>query len=185
MRASPNDKGTSEQPRHFTYADYNYDVLRLVTLPNIILSYLYTKGLITETASDVDITPEILAEFIQTLTKLNITLDFISGSWGQSMINILPLYDNAGYSLVLASETIYSPATMPAFAATLKACLGDEQAKDSKALVAVKTVYFGVGGSVSEFTKELGRIGCSWRTVQDDKNVGVGRIIGEVTKLLQ
>lgn len=51
--------------------------------------------------------------------------------------------------LVLAAETIYSPASMDAFAATLMELL--RSVHMGKGVVAAKRVYFGVGGSVDGF----------------------------------
>lgn len=94
---------------------------------------------------------------------------------------MLPLQDAIGYDLVLASETIYSPATTPAFISVLEAALSAENGS-CRALVAAKTLYFGVGGSVGDFVNGLENAGCSWKVVRDERHVGVNRVVGEIQK---
>jgi protein-histidine N-methyltransferase len=55
------------------------------------------------------------------------------------------------YDLILSSEGIYSPASLPQFTSVLVTCLRGQ------ALVASKKVYFGVGGGVTEFLTELAK----------------------------
>jgi len=55
------------------------------------------------------------------------------------------------YDLVLSSEGIYSPKSLPQFTSTLVTCLGGH------ALVASKKAYFDVGGGVTEFAAELAK----------------------------
>lgn len=92
-------------------------------------------------------------------------------------------------TLVLASETIYSPASLGAFSETLVALLrraaaapGGQQ-QSAAALVAAKKVYFGVGGGVDEFLAVLGGVAGTLGVevdVQerlDVKSEGVGRVV--------
>jgi protein-histidine N-methyltransferase len=55
------------------------------------------------------------------------------------------------YDLILSSEGIYSPVSLPQFTLVLVTCLGGH------ALIASKKVYFGVGGGVVEFLAELAK----------------------------
>jgi protein-histidine N-methyltransferase len=55
-------------------------------------------------------------------------------------------------TLVLASETIYSPSSLASFTEALVEIL--KRVRMGKAMVAAKRVYFGVGGSVDGFKTE-------------------------------
>lgn len=55
-------------------------------------------------------------------------------------------------TLVLASETIYSPAALSTFTEALIGIL--KSVRIGKGMVAAKRVYFGVGGSVDAFKVE-------------------------------
>lgn len=61
-------------------------------------------------------------------------------------------------TFILGSETIYSPASLTAFADAIVALMG--RVKTGKTVVAAKRVYFGVGGSVDGFREECSRRGC-------------------------
>lgn len=135
----------NKHPLTLIMTDFNYDVLRLVTLPNILVNWFAMANPHLDTTDPVlTITPDIVSQFTQTLNSLNITLKFISGSWSSDFISLLPPID-----LILSSETIYSPETMPLLANIIIDLL---RHPNSKALVAAKDYYFGVGGSVIDFT---------------------------------
>lgn len=88
---------------------------------------------------------------------------------------------NTSYDLVLASETIYSPATTGLFTDVLLGVLG----KGGRGLVAAKQIYFGVGGSVADFVNGVeGRGGWRCSSVREEREVGVGRSIIEVKRSL-
>ncbi|PHH68961.1 hypothetical protein CDD80_7113 [Ophiocordyceps camponoti-rufipedis] len=62
-------------------------------------------------------------------------------------------------TLILGAETIYSPLALEAFIDTILAILERESHKfqaDAGALVAAKMLYFGVGGSLSDFITTVG-----------------------------
>ncbi|KAL4977811.1 hypothetical protein BDW66DRAFT_29823 [Aspergillus desertorum] len=187
---------------HFTFADYNFAVLRLVTLPNLILTWNHFITHRNPTrpsdapAEDeaeskeeemLDITPDLLERFQSDLARRGITVAFISGAWSTSFVELVfSSPELAGYrTLVLASETIYSPASLAAFSETLLALLrrSSSGGSVSRALVAAKKVYFGVGGGVDEFLAVLrsvagGDVGVEER--MDVRFAGVGRMILEV-----
>lgn len=185
----------------FTFADYNDSVLRLVTLPNIILTWYNnrTQSAAPEMAADgsepqaeeeLDITPELISEFKADLTQRGITIQFISGTWSPEFVDLILSARDAEYqTLLLASETIYSPSSLKAFSETLLSLLrgsGTPSAK-SQALVAAKKVYFGVGGGVDEFLAMLKDVSGSDLDVQqklDVQSEGVGRVVLEVTSAL-
>ena len=91
-------------------------------------------------------------------------------------------------TLILASETIYSPSSIRAFTQTVMALLEANSKRPTDqavALVAAKRVYFGVGGGVDEFLAVLAEIGGYGRCVWDSSHGegggnGVGRCILEV-----
>lgn len=183
---------------HFTFADYNSAVLRLVTLPNLILTWNHFINHRNASASsdshaedtqgtqeeELDITPELLEGLQTDLARRGITIDFISGAWSPLFVDLVfSSPELAGYKrLVLASETIYSPASLAAFSETLLA-LFHRYPVESRALVAAKKVYFGVGGGVDEFLAVLRDVSGDNLDIEqrvDVKSGGVGRIILEI-----
>jgi len=150
-------------------ADFNASVLRLVTLPNLLLVWALqhspnsfspaapslspdnTSDTLQHGSGDLAVTPALLSAFQASLARTGIPLTLVSGPWHPQLLPaLLPLHA-AQSLLVLAAETIYSPASLAAFAATLLALL--RSVARGKALVAAKRVYFGVGGGVDEFKK--------------------------------
>lgn len=131
-----------------------------------------------EAEGDLEVTEFVIGEFIADLKNLGITIDFISGGWGEDMLGLL----SSPYDLVLASETIYSPATTGLFTGVL---LGSLKKESGKGLVAAKQIYFGVGGGVADFVGMVkGRSGGGWETrvVREERDVGVGRSVLEVSR---
>jgi protein-histidine N-methyltransferase len=136
---------------------------------------------------ELDITPELLQSFRADIAKRGITIEFISGAWSPAFADLVfSSGDSAkGRALVLASETIYSPASLSAFSETLLALLRRpaQVGGKSRALVAAKKVYFGVGGGVDEFLAVFNTVGGSELDVKerlDIKSEGVGRIVLEI-----
>ncbi|KAH9863620.1 hypothetical protein J1614_009552 [Plenodomus biglobosus] len=145
------------QSCYFTLTDYNADVLRLVTLPNLLLAWVATlsaaqsavlfseggggnplldgggggnaatgqDGNADDDNGDVYITPTLLAAFKSTLAELGISLTFVSGSWTptQTLLDLVPSSHDLN-TLILASETIYSPASLAAFTEAITALMG-------------------------------------------------------------
>ncbi|KAJ5675827.1 hypothetical protein N7462_008724 [Penicillium macrosclerotiorum] len=186
---------------HFTFADYNSAVLRLVTLPNLLLTWQNSRlRLATEAPGDqeapqvqedeelLDITPELVENFKSDLVRRGISIDFISGAWSAEFVDLVFSTRSSGDPrvLVLASETIYSPATLTAFSETLLALLRHSTPTSVRthALVAAKKVYFGVGGGVDEFLAVLKNVCADELEVQqrvDVQSEGVGRVVLEIT----
>lgn len=189
----------SRKRAHFTFTDYNDAVLRLVTLPNLLLTWHNSRSqaAVESTVSEapraeqdeeLDITPELVDEFKQDLTRRGISIDFISGGWSPEFVDLVFSRSSGGdcKTLVLASETIYSPATLTAFSETLLGLLrrSSTPAMKTRALVAAKKVYFGVGGGVDEFLAVLKSVCGDELQVQEKLDVqseGVGRVVLEVT----
>lgn len=138
------------------FADFNYEVLRLVTLPNILIHWASTLGrekLVSFMNPDIPLnndelilTPALLDHFKSSLQERQMEISFISGSWGPNFVSIASQFSP---DLILSSETIYSPESIPVFLETMIALMRDRE--KSLALVAAKQYYFGVGGSVREF----------------------------------
>lgn len=156
----------------FTLADYNEDVVRLVTLPNLVLAWaaslgaedsasLFLEGnplLAEEEHGDLYLTPEILQAFKTQIKAVGVELNLLSGSWIPTtrFLELVPSTPELN-TFILGSETIYSPASLSAFAETIVALM--KRVKTGKAVVAAKRVYFGVGGSVDAFRQECSERG--------------------------
>ncbi|ORY12404.1 hypothetical protein BCR34DRAFT_299818 [Clohesyomyces aquaticus] len=180
---------------YFTLTDYNADVLRLVTVPNLLLAYAATlpatdapfsveapNPLADERADagELYITPEFLKAFRSTLSSLGLGLTIISGSWlpVPALLSLIPSTAELN-TFVLASETIYSPASLLAFTEAMSALL--KRVKSGKAIVAAKRVYFGVGGSVDGFRLECANRGLvAYEMEFEGLEEGVRRCLVEV-----
>ncbi|KMU75084.1 hypothetical protein CISG_04371 [Coccidioides immitis RMSCC 3703] len=196
------DDITTQQTRkiNFILADYNAAVLSLVTLPNILLTwYTCCKNPEAESESELQIDSALLDSFRHDLSARGISLSFISGGWSPRFVDLIAPESNAKslnnthQTFILASETIYSPTYLRPFAETLTGLLrrrtrpvsGPAQNKArTRALVAAKKVYFGVGGGVDEFLETLKEIGGEDMHTQEVTMVldqGVVRVVLEIT----
>jgi protein-histidine N-methyltransferase len=190
---------TARIPLYLTLADYNSTVLHLVTLPNLLLTYASTlptdsfpfspssPNPFTNTAvttGELDLTPALLSSFRATLESLPLTLTLVSGSWNPTpaFLALVPTAPEMN-TFLLASETIYSPTALSAFAEVMIGLLGRVRA--GKAVVAAKRVYFGVGGGVDEFRVECARLGAVAGEVEFEglEGEGVRRSLVEVQML--
>lgn len=188
---------------HFTFADYNSIVLRLVTLPNLLLTWKFnaraSEGPVSEEQSqgqkeeddgELDIDPQLLESFKADLERRGISIGFVSGAWSRPFVDLVlqsrdPINSDKGCkALILASETIYSPSSLNAFSETLLALLrATAGGSSSRALVAAKRVYFGVGGGVDEFLavlREMAGEKVDVRQKMEVKTEGVGRVVLEI-----
>lgn len=167
----------------FTMADYNSTVLRMVTLSNFLLTWWVNspasprvattaeKGGVDgkeeagEAEGELDIDASLLDTFQADLERRGIEIDFISGGWSADFVRLAldsatQEAANTSSTLILASETIYSPSSLGVFSTTLLELLRKSRCEDttrnkSTALIAAKKVYFGVGGGVDEFLQVL------------------------------
>ncbi|ODQ52879.1 hypothetical protein SAICODRAFT_30340 [Saitoella complicata NRRL Y-17804] len=158
-----------------TLQDYNASVLQHVTVPNMYLAWALSRAEEGgwEDEGEIDVTDEDKAAFLNDLEMKNVHITLLSGGWGEEMLG----YMNPAPSVLLASETIYSPNSLPAFTDVLNGCclLG------SQALVAAKKVYFGVGGGIDEFKRAVeGRNVMTWEPVDEVSTQGVARTILKV-----
>ncbi|KAB8446248.1 hypothetical protein FH972_025230 [Carpinus fangiana] len=188
----------------FVLADYNDSVLRLVTLPNIVLVWALERaqelfevapsvdedGRLVHGDGDLEITDELKSRFAEELEQRGLELLFLSGPWGSDLVKQLPLQQDMAV-LVLAAETIYSPASLASFTDTLIDVL--QRVKMGKGIVASKRVYFGVGGGVDEFKERAGKCGAVAAEVENsgiegcDRSLGsgVGRCLLEAIDVIQ
>ncbi|OAL21075.1 hypothetical protein AYO20_11428 [Fonsecaea nubica] len=206
-----------------TLCDYNADVLRLATAPNVFLNYLFaSSGRVSHplddrgNPADGDLDLEelggeaLVSRTIQDMTADDISFEFISGGWGPAFLDLVyppsPPSPQASLGetdhqhppkptnlLILASETVYSPSSIKAFTETVLGILASHYRRFTaapvigrpspppRAWVAAKRVYFGVGGGVDEFVREVERLGGRSRVLVDVQDAGVGRVVLEVT----
>lgn len=140
----------TDSPLVLILSDFNYEVLRLVTIPNIIINwYLATHPFVDQ----IRLTEPLLAEFVNDLARLNIKIELIEGSWSPEFIQLLQPYN---FSLVLTAETIYSLESLPILCQILILAITTSNCR-CQALVAAKNFYFGVGGSVNDFVNYMQR----------------------------
>jgi hypothetical protein len=150
--------GSSSPGLNLSLADYNPSVLQLVTLPNILLSWAKIQsGASWKPEGELDIDAKLLCAFKDGLKTHGIKLSFFSGAWGPEFVQHVGSVPKADSSslLVLAAETIYSPAALSSFTESLMNILDIEDGDEGSALVAAKMVYFGVGGSIEDFSNAV------------------------------
>ncbi|KAF8837872.1 hypothetical protein BDN67DRAFT_1071131 [Paxillus ammoniavirescens] len=148
---------------HIHLQDYNASVLQLVTMPNVVLAWYnspaadeYRNSDSHESVdSELNMTPQLFSAFKTSLGNYGVYLRFFAGSW-----DTFDLSSTGGrYNLVLTSETIYHPKSLSSLIRVMRdACVAPDQGVDEDShqylcLVAAKTVYFGVGGGISEFIR--------------------------------
>lgn len=154
-------------PLTFTLADFNDAVLRLVTMPNIILTWAAnttctnfpTPDLDADSKGDLELSAPLLKRFVADMESNNIAFNFLSGPWSPKLAELIPPSAPTMGTVILAAETIYSPASTDAFVDLLMILLG--RVKMSKAMIGAKRIYFGVGGSVDglkEACREKGAV---------------------------
>ena len=163
-------------------ADYNPTVLRLVTLPNLLLSWAQvTRRESWEAEGDLEVDPELVEHFLASLKSRQVTLSFFSGAWSANFVRLVEenMASELSSLMIIGAETIYSPAALKAFAETLMSLL-DLMAGDVKtSLVAAKKVYFGVGGSMEDFCDMVRAKGASIELIREESD-GVRRAVIEV-----
>ncbi|EGV66533.1 hypothetical protein CANTEDRAFT_128933 [Yamadazyma tenuis ATCC 10573] len=137
---------TSTAPLKLILSDFNYEVLRLVTVPNLLINWYVARK--QPTASEFRITAEVVAEFETDLAASHVELVLISGSWGE---RFLQLVQHTAIDLVVTCETIYSLESLPVLSTMVIELV--KRTRGAKALVGAKNYYFGVGGSVAEFVR--------------------------------
>ncbi|XBW38655.1 hypothetical protein QEN19_004243 [Hanseniaspora menglaensis] len=148
----------------YMLCDYNEYVLRLVTLPNILINWydeMISHAENVEIINSTQEQPENIVEneftisaafidlFINYLNSNNIQINFAKGSWSNDLINIIDQNMSPENRLILTSETIYQPDTMPLLTETIMKL--KENGSNNKIILATKDIYFGVGGNLVDF----------------------------------
>ncbi|EPY51536.1 S-adenosylmethionine-dependent methyltransferase [Schizosaccharomyces cryophilus OY26] len=164
------------EPSTLIFQDYNIDVLRYITLPNLLLNWYFNtqEHDSSQEHGTINVSESLLQEFSDDFARNSITCEFLSGPWGSEMQSIIQQsYGDQYFSLILASETIYSISSLEPFIYMLL-----ENTRNIS-LIAGKDLYFGVGGSVLEFYHRLQNVvssADSLKTVKSSVN-NVGRSI--------
>ncbi|ABN65805.1 predicted protein [Scheffersomyces stipitis CBS 6054] len=168
----------NRNPIKVILSDFNQEVLRLVSLPNILIHWASTlePQLLHDLTTSEDIpylkndelliTDALIDTFINDLKEYNVELVFISGSWGTQFNQLIEKY---AIDFIISSETIYSLETLPLVAESIVDILEKSGTKEGRALIAAKNIYFGVGGSVIEFLHYLSRVKTDKFTVQAEE----------------
>ncbi|KAK9467316.1 hypothetical protein V1512DRAFT_236663 [Lipomyces arxii] len=183
---------SNPQPVTFILSDYNYSVLRLMTAPNFLLAYYNTFNTpAEETEWELEITESLISEFLSFLSANLISLKFVAGSWDSAAFaDILGYGTRPGpgkllYSTILAAETIYSPASLRNFTSLLfDASNHWGETTGVPVLVAAKEIYFGVGGTVRQFSELVQEHGMSIsvRRRITGRTSGVARVVLQITR---
>ena len=178
-------KPHGESKLDLAFADYNASVLRLVTLPNVLLSWAQSLPATEETGpweeeGELDIDADLKKAFICDMMDRKISLSFFSGAWGEEFVSLIEKERKAGDGelMVIGAETIYSPRALKDFADVLVKIL--EKEEGGKALVGAKKIYFGVGGSMDDFVNEVAKKGGEVKQLREETE-GVRRSVVEVT----
>lgn len=193
---------TIPKPLQLSLADYNPTVLSLVTLPNVLLTWAQSRGLLEDAEGEFEIDDQILEDFCKDLEKARVQLNFVSGAWSEEFVKLISktqidcsAIEFAGETLVLAAETIYSPFALRSFAEALMGILASEHGLNDKkkqveggekrmirarALVGAKKVYFGVGGSIEDFVVDVKGKGATVLNLREEED-GVRRAVVEVS----
>ncbi|SCV66922.1 BQ2448_5568 [Microbotryum intermedium] len=130
-------------------------------------------------SGEIELSPGFLESFTTLLEEHDIELGFYEGAWERFRSSNIQSSSNKAakveYDLVLASETIYQPASLPSLIDVLQRSKGEQ-------LVACKRIYFGVGGGEVEFVNQVEGRGGKVETVwpghgSGEQRMGVGRTI--------
>lgn len=177
-------------PLTFTLADYNDAVLRLVTLPNVLLTWAVTvqhnefliPNLSKSPTGELELSESLLAHFVADLSAKNIIFTLLSGPWSPRLASLIPYSAPESGTLILAAETIYSPESTNAFVDILITLL--KRVKMAKAMIGAKRIYFGVGGSVDGLKEACREKGAVAYEIENHgvpgMDHGVGRALVEV-----
>ena len=156
---------------HFILADYNSSVLRLASLPNLIITWANltlsedqwtnlqrcNDPNIPILADELLLTEQLLDAFYMDMERKKIQISYISGSWGckfnQLLYSLMGDHNNKDI-LVITTENIYQQENVLLISQTLIDIHG-KFLDQNHILVAAKDIYFGVGGSILDFQKYL------------------------------
>lgn len=145
------------------FQDYNDQVLKLATMPNVGLNLNPpTQSGVVDPDSEPDATLEPSSFSAGDRAR------YFSGGW----TSLPSLLEPATYDLILTSETIYNTSSQPSLLQCIKHCMKP----DGTALVAAKKNYFGLSGSLFGFLELCSKSGLRGERVWEEGG-GVGREI--------
>lgn len=170
--------------------DYNDFVLRLVTLPNIVLTWAaITEGHDTavpefhcSAQGDLEVSEQMRQRFLADIKAKRINFVLLSGPWSDSLAKLIPQPAPDLGMIVMATETIYSPSATADFVHLVVTLL--RRVKMAKAVIGAKRIYFGVGGGVDGLKEACREQGAVAYEIENHgvsaTGVGVGRALIEV-----
>ena len=171
-----------DRPITLILQDYNDVVLRYLTLPNLLLAWCRHAqttgtgkgvedgaGKAWEDEGEIEV-DAVKDDFLAAVKSGKVSIRILQGGWGREMAELIGSVD-----LLLASETIYNEASLPHFIDTIARCVSPES---GVALIAAKSVYFGVGGGVESFKRMIPAT-TSCRTLFESGG-GIKRVILEL-----
>ncbi|CAJ0628033.1 11969_t:CDS:2 [Entrophospora sp. SA101] len=126
------------------FQDYNEQVLKLITIPNILLNTILRSKLkeINEKNEEIEIIKN--DKLFNQLKKSR----FFMGDWGD-LVDVINIDSEENkYDMIITSETIYNINSLPKLYNVIKNTL---KRPNGVAYVAAKSIYFGVGGSMLTF----------------------------------
>ncbi|MBW0493602.1 hypothetical protein O181_033317 [Austropuccinia psidii MF-1] len=158
-----------------TLQDFNSDVLKLLTLPNILLAFYHAHQLdqnkILKASDDLEITQELKSNFITFLNFHQLEFEFIHGPWST--------FQPEPCNLIYSSETIYSLDSIQDF---VKIIFKHKTLVDKSKpiiLVAAKTIYFGVGGGYHILKELVEGLSGTIDLINSDQ-VGIGKVVMKI-----
>lgn len=135
------------------FQDYNGEVLRGLTVPNVLLNRTTT---LEDLQQDNRGNPGSLGSHAATPTVSRYTNRFFSGDWGE-LAALMARANVPKYDIVLTAETVYSAEAQQRlfdFCASVLKPPGEAPSDRGGVMyVAAKTYYFGVGGSMRDFER--------------------------------
>ncbi|KAH8102261.1 hypothetical protein BXZ70DRAFT_890820 [Cristinia sonorae] len=162
------DTSPSKEGSEIHLQDYNELVFRLVTIPNLILTWYMSPAseafrksqpaadedadslppVDPSVSGDLPISPDLIAAFLSSLDDRHIRVRVFIGSWDKFDI----LATGGKYDLVLTSETIYRMESLPSLVHLLRtACIG-EDAGDADSSLAKSTSALTLSPSSDPYT---------------------------------
>ena len=144
------------------FQDYNHEVIQFLTIPNVLLNICKTFKLIDVMSSDFNCTA---------LQKCR----FFSGDW-ESYSVFSGRYTKHKFDIIMTSETIYSAQSHSKLLHVFKELLDI----NGVILVAAKSHYFGVGGTMKMFLDLIKKEGIFSHCIVKEMSDGIPRVIVEL-----
>ncbi|CAG8535124.1 1338_t:CDS:2 [Diversispora eburnea] len=137
---------SNQQFLRIDFQDYNEQVLKLVTIPNILVNTIFRSQTINSFYND-DVAELNVSNEEKCLEQVKFSR-FFKGDWSR-LLEVMNLQSNEEkYDIILTSETIYNSDSLPKLYNVIKNSL---KRPNGVAYIAAKTIYFGVGGGILAF----------------------------------